>query len=278
MTTNALNTLMFGADNDALWLGEYTPELSARVAALDIDADIPDGLVEIGWISDDGANLAFSDSVEKIRGHQGNGVIRTYMSESDTSFEAKAYEAKLETVSWTLDSIVTRETSAKGTVYGRYSQKSGRKVKRLVGVWDAYDTSTGDHVRLVFPLLELGARDAIPFKGKELVGFAFTLEVLGKWFGLSDTDAMMPDAPAGPAPTISGVTPSGAEAGDTITIAGANLTGTTSVTVGGAAASNVTVVSASSVTARVPAGSAGSAPVVVTTPNGSSAPYSYTRG
>lgn len=276
--TNALNTLMFGSERDKLWLGEYTPELSALVAGLDIDADIPDGLIDLGWINDEGANLGFSDSVEKIRGHQGNGVVRTYMSESDTSFEAAGLEAKFGLLKWILDSVVTRETSARGTVYGRFAQKASRRIKRLVGVWDAYDTTSGDHVRLVFPVLELGARDAIPFKVKNIQAFKFTLEVLGDWFDLSDAPGLVPDAPSGPAPTISGVTPSGAEAGDTITIAGANLTGATSVTVGGAAAANVTVVSASSVTARVPAGSAGSAPVVVTTPNGSSAPYSYTRG
>ncbi len=71
-------------------------------------------------------------------------------------------------------------------------------------------------------------------------------------------------------PTISSVSPSwGLTVGGTaITIAGTNLTGATSVTVGGAAATSLVVVSATSITAVTPAGTAGAKNVVVTTPGG----------
>ncbi len=76
-----------------------------------------------------------------------------------------------------------------------------------------------------------------------------------------------------PAPTVTGVTPSsGSTAGGTaVTITGTNFTGATAVTIGGSAASNVTVVNASTITATTPAGAAGPAGVVVTTPGGSNA-------
>jgi formylglycine-generating enzyme required for sulfatase activity len=71
-------------------------------------------------------------------------------------------------------------------------------------------------------------------------------------------------------PTVSSVAPaSGPVAGGTtITLAGTNLVGTTSVTVGGAAATNVQVVSATTVTAVTPAGTLGARDVVLMTPGG----------
>ena len=75
-----------------------------------------------------------------------------------------------------------------------------------------------------------------------------------------------------PAPTLISVSPSaGSLAGGTsIAITGTNVAGATSVTIGGAPA-NFNVASATSITAITPAGSAGSASVIVTTIGGSNA-------
>ena len=77
----------------------------------------------------------------------------------------------------------------------------------------------------------------------------------------------------GPAPTVTSVSPaSGTTVGGTnVTITGTNFTGATGVTIGGASATNVSVVSATSITATTPAGTAGTASVIVTTPGGSNA-------
>ncbi len=76
------------------------------------------------------------------------------------------------------------------------------------------------------------------------------------------------------APTItSNVSPaSGSTAGGTsVTMTGTNFTGATGVTFGGAAATSVTVVNSTTITAVTPAGTAGTASVIVTTPAGSNA-------
>jgi hypothetical protein len=79
-------------------------------------------------------------------------------------------------------------------------------------------------------------------------------------------------APAS-APTVTAVGPSvGTSTGGTsITITGTGFTGATGVTVGGAACTPFTVVSDTSITCTTPAGAAGTASVVVTTPDGSNA-------
>jgi len=82
------------------------------------------------------------------------------------------------------------------------------------------------------------------------------------------------------APVITSVAPSGAGAGAAIAIYGAYFTGTTGashVTIGGVNATSYTVQNDGLITAVVPAGSAGSAPVIVTNAVGASAAFPYTR-
>lgn len=80
------------------------------------------------------------------------------------------------------------------------------------------------------------------------------------------------------APVITSATPAEAATGATVTLVGTNMTGTTAVTVGGVSATEVTVTGPTGVTFEMPAGSAGSAPIVATNAAGASSPYAYTRG
>lgn len=72
---------------------------------------------------------------------------------------------------------------------------------------------------------------------------------------------------------------SGTTAGGTsVTITGTNLTDATAVTIGGVSVTSFTVVNATTITTTTPAGTAGTASVVVTTPGGNNAPntlYTY---
>ncbi len=87
-----------------------------------------------------------------------------------------------------------------------------------------------------------------------------------------------PNAPA----TVSAINPpGGSKAGGTsVTITGMNFTGATAVTIGGNAATGVNVVNGTTLTAVTPAGTVGSASVVVINPGGPSAAntlYTYYR-
>lgn len=79
-------------------------------------------------------------------------------------------------------------------------------------------------------------------------------------------------------PLISSVTPPGAGEDDIVQIVGSRFTGTTAVTFGGDPATAFQVLSDHLLVATLPAGSAGSAPVVVTNAGGSSSGFAYTRG
>ena len=78
-------------------------------------------------------------------------------------------------------------------------------------------------------------------------------------------------------PVVNGVTPAAAAAGELVTITGFGFLGATAVTFGGTAAADFAVVNVSTIVASLPAGAAGAAAVIVTGPEGSSAPFAYTR-
>lgn len=83
---------------------------------------------------------------------------------------------------------------------------------------------------------------------------------------------------SGAAPVVSAAAPASAAAGASVTITGSGFSGATGVKFGAVSATTFSAVSNTSVTATVPAGSAGSAPIVVTTPAGASNAFPYTRG
>lgn len=79
-------------------------------------------------------------------------------------------------------------------------------------------------------------------------------------------------------PFINSVTPPTAAAGTLVTIVGNGFTGATVVKFGGVTVVSKTVIDAAHIVALMPAGSAGSAPVIVTAPAGTSDAFPYTRG
>lgn len=104
----------------------------------------------------------------------------------------------------------------------------------------------------------------------------FTVPLLqqGHYTGYIYLGGQSPSQP----PILTSALPSGAAEGDTVTVVGSYLSGVTGVTVGGTAATNVVVTGPTGLTFEVPAGSAGSAPIVAVSPVGSSAALAYTRG
>lgn len=86
------------------------------------------------------------------------------------------------------------------------------------------------------------------------------------------------DADATPEPVIVAVTPAGQAIGEEVVISGRNFTGMSGVTIDGGAVVAPLLAGDDMIVAKIPAGSVGEAPVIVTTPDGSSDPYLYTVG
>ena len=80
------------------------------------------------------------------------------------------------------------------------------------------------------------------------------------------------------APVVSSATPSGAAVGTLLRILGSFFTGATTVTIGGVSVVQKDIVSDNQIEILVPAGTAGSAPIIVTNTTGASNSLAYTRG
>ena len=186
--TNADNAFMAGSEKDTLYLGTAGTDLSTITS---LTTPMPEGMVDVGWTSDDGMTLDMSDSVDKIRGHQGHGVVRTYMSDSSTSFKATLLESKLELLKKYFGATKAEKITTTGTdSITRMTVSASRKVEAMCGVADLFDVSTGKQRRYIFPRLELGERSGVTFKVGELSAYEYNLEVLDKYELLTNEDGL----------------------------------------------------------------------------------------
>lgn len=180
---DANNAFMAGSERDTLYLGPIGTDLSSVTA---LDSPIPAALQDVGWLDGDGLTLGMSDSVDKIRGHQGHGVVRTYMSDSSTTFTANLIESKLAQVKAYLGVTKTEKVTAGSGSITRMEVSASRKVESMCGVADLFDVSTGKQRRYVFKRLELGERSDIQFKVGELTVYECNFEVLDRYVLLTD--------------------------------------------------------------------------------------------
>lgn len=193
---NALNALMFGSEDDAIYLGPLGTDLSTVTG---LTTQLPDGLVDCGWVGEDGFELALDDSTGVIRGHQGGGVVKSFMESSETRIIATLLETQLKTFEWFLDTKGKKGTDSglKGSKkdIGTFSIPSARRVIDLCGVIDLYDTSNPEtRVRLVCKHLSLGARESVSFKIGEITAYKTPLQVIGGLEIITNHPALIPSS------------------------------------------------------------------------------------
>lgn len=76
--------------------------------------------------------------------------------------------------------------------------------------------------------------------------------------------------------SVTSASPLGESIGDTITLTGANFIGTSGITMDGGAVVDFEVINDFTMTVKIPAGSTGVAPIIITTPAGASTAFNYT--
>ena len=198
MPVNADNVLGFGSDDDSLYLGPYDPDLGTKIKGL--TTEIPNTMTDCGWMSDDGVKLTMDDSVTKIKGHQGHGVVRTFMDSSETGLETALLESQLAIVTRYLNATAEKIEEQIGggpakTAVAKIIAKAQRKVTLCSGVLDAFDTASTDsptRIRIVFPRLELGERGEVLFKVGELTAYSHKLTVTSDYIIYSNAKALIP--------------------------------------------------------------------------------------
>jgi len=183
--------------------------------------------------------------------------------------------------SWTLGFTVQAHRLSDGSYLPEVE-----KLRELAGP-DAVGSAATGHFRWYDKPAEGDANPDDAFEGRatvqmnrqntgndQIAGWSVTLTGQGR-------RAQIPNPISSAAPVITSALPSGAGAGDIVTIKGSRfdgVAGAAGVKFGSTNAAAYTVVDATTIVATLPAGSAGAANIVVTHPTrGASAAFTYTR-
>jgi len=230
----------------------------------------PAGFVNLGFVSDDGVTETNAQTMEKIKSWQRSAVVRTTVTEGETTFQL--------TLLQTNAAVLAEYYGATVGVDGSIVVNPLLERPRRSYIIDVYDGT--QVIRTYIPTGQVTAVGDQVFAAGVPIGYEITITaydnaVIGgaarKWYATLGVATV---------PSITAVTPSGAGAGAMVRIDGSSFTGavaTVGVRFGGVNATAFTVDDSFTIYATLPAGSAGSAPVIVQNAVGSSVAFPYTR-
>lgn len=170
---NADNARIYGGDADSVWLAPYGTVLPTTLTGA-LDGAFED----VGWLHSDGIVETLSGSKSKIRGHQGQGVVRTRMTEPGTEYSFHALESKAQTKSLRYDEKAV--TTAGGV--RKATRGPGQTVKVRTAVIEMFDADNGAiKDRLCIPRFEITPNGDRTFAGSDIAGFPFLGEIIGNY-------------------------------------------------------------------------------------------------
>lgn len=229
------------------------------------------GYTDYGYVSEDGVTETTNATTDKIRAWQKAKVVRTTVTEGS--------------IQWKFVLIQT-DAAAVALYYGGTVQPDGSIVidptavrPLLAIVIDVIDGT--EIIRSYAPEAQVTEVGDVVYQNGAPIGYEVTIEanynlaLLGsakKWFNSMATPAV---------PTLSTALPTAVSVGNYVRIVGTGFTsvvGVAGVKFGGVNATSYDINGDNEIYAIMPAGSAGSAPVIVTNPGGASSPLAYTRG
>jgi len=176
MAVNAANARNFGSDIDAIHLAPVGTSLPTTISGA------LTGFEDVGWLHSDGITETPTGSKSEIRGHQGNGVVRTRIETPGTTVSFVALEDKAQTRSLRYDITSSSETAGVRTE----QRRPGQKVSARAAVIDLYDSDDVTiHERIVIPRLEIIADGDRVYVNSDIAGFPFIGEIIGAYTVLS---------------------------------------------------------------------------------------------
>lgn len=168
---NAQNARIYGSELDAVYLAPLGTTLPTT-----IDGALDPAFEAVGWLNEDGITTSATGSVEKKRGFQGNGVVRTLMTEPGTTIAFVALETKKQTQELR-DYVKASETAAgvrKSTV------GAGQRIAKRACVIDLHDIAdTTIKRREVIEVLEISTNGDVQYTSTEIAAYPFSGEVIG---------------------------------------------------------------------------------------------------
>ncbi|MDF2992088.1 MAG: hypothetical protein K0S37_2602 [Microbacterium sp.] len=178
MTVNAGLARIFGSDNDAIYLAPFGTTLPTTIGG-----PLDPAFEDVGWLHSDGLGETLTGSVNRIRGHQGQGVVRTRMTEPGTQISFHALESKAQT-----NSLRYHEKSVDTTTPGvrKATRGPGQRIQVRAAVIDLFDADDDEvQDRLLIPRFEISPNGDRTFAGEDIAGYPFLGEIIGEYIHLA---------------------------------------------------------------------------------------------
>jgi hypothetical protein len=173
MTVNAELARIFGSDFDAINLAPFGTTLPTTLTG-----PLDPAFEDVGWLHSDGVTESLTGSVNKIRGHQGQAVVRTRVTESGTTYAFHALETKKQTQALRYHEKQAASAAGVRTV----TRGPGQRVAVRSAVIDFFDADDDDvQERLIIPRFEIVQNGDRVYGGTDIAGFPFIGEIIGDY-------------------------------------------------------------------------------------------------
>lgn len=225
---------------------------------------------DLGYLSSDGTTKSTDRSTNDITAWQNAAKVRTVVTDSGVSFQFVLIETTVDGVGLYTGSTVDAN--------GKVSVDPGRTGGRRSFVLDVIDGE--EVIRVYIPEGEVTEVGDQTFTSGDAVGYDLTITGYASASIDGDTYVQFMPGLATVTPavaTISTALPASKTTADIVKLVGTGFTTATAVTVGGIAATDFDIESDTEIYLTMPAGSSGSAPIVVTNAGGASTAKAYTR-
>jgi hypothetical protein len=181
MALNPANARIFGSELDSIWLAPIGTPLPSLIT------DALNGAFEdVGWLSDDGVVEEQSGSKTKYRGHQGNAVIRTRMTESGTEYTFVAAETKAQTRALRYNEKSVSNAGGQRTA----TVGAGQRVSPRAAILDFYDADdVSIRERIAIARFEIVPDGSASFVADGIRMFPFRGEQIGDAIHMSNNPA-----------------------------------------------------------------------------------------
>jgi hypothetical protein len=178
MALVADNARIYGSDDDSVWLAPIGTALPETITET-----LESPWEDVGWLqTDDGITESATGSKEVIRGHQGNRVVRTRVSESGTTIAFNALEDKAQT----RDLRYFVKTVDASTNVRKETRSPGQRVSARAAVIDFYDADNLTiHERWLIPRLEIMPNGDRSYSNADISAYPFIGEIIGDYVVLS---------------------------------------------------------------------------------------------
>lgn len=153
----------------------YTGPLGTTAPSATTIDTWPTGMVDLGYISDDGITESRDEDKEEFVPWQSATPIRSEITKSTLQFQATLWESKFDTISLYyrvgLDEFTQTGTGADAVVSFSEKAKPGRDL-RCFGI-DVIDGTY--HRRIFLPMAEVSERGDLTYKSDTLIGYDVTI-------------------------------------------------------------------------------------------------------